>query len=269
LWLVKESGLPTDKIRATFCDIGNDHQWTLDHVKLLSETVHPIETIRPELSFFELAEKKKRFPSAKARFCTEHLKIRPTAEHIEKMKAQGLKPIAVSGVRGDESIERSQLEEWDYSDALGTYSWRPLIKWTVEDVYAIHHRYNVPLNPLYKLGAQRVGCWPCIMSRKAEIRTIALNFPERIDEIRNAEQKFEQQNGRYSSFFARNAVPPRFRTKEFTQDGVPVVDPETNKPMLIATIDDVVRWSLTGHRAKGSYLDEPETTRPCQSGFCE
>jgi hypothetical protein len=40
--------------------------------------------------------------------------------------------------------------------------------------------------------------------------------------------------------------------------------------MMIATIDDVVKWSLTGHRAQGSYLDEPETEKiSCNSGFCE
>lgn len=84
LWMVHESGISRDKIRATFCDIGNDHEWTISHVKLLSETVHPIETIYPERNFFDLAFHKKRFPSTKARFCTEHLKIAPTSEHIGK-----------------------------------------------------------------------------------------------------------------------------------------------------------------------------------------
>lgn len=269
LWLVHESGIPREKIRATFCDIGNDHQWTIEHVALLSERVHPIETIKPELNFFDLCFKKKRFPSSKARFCTEHLKIHPTADHVLSMLQQGLEPIAVSGVRGDESADRAKLEEWDFSGTLICYSWRPLIKWTIEDVYAIHKKYDIPLNPLYSIGAQRVGCWPCIMSRKAEIRTIALKFPERIDEIRAAEEKFERENGRYSSFFARNAIPARFRTKDFHDKGTPVIDPETGDVMKICTIDDVVRWSMTGRRAKGSYLDDPPEPISCKSGFCE
>lgn len=187
-----------------------------------------------------------------------------------KMRYTGIEPIAVSGVRADESEDRSKLNEWDYSGTLLCYSWRPLIRWTIADVYAIHERYNVPLNPLYGLGAKRVGCWPCIMSRKEEIRTIALRFPERIAEIRAAEQKFERDNGRYSSFFPRTSIPERFRTKEYIQDGKPVIDPETGKPMLIATIDDVVRWSMTGYRAQGTYLDNPEKEPiSCKSGFCE
>jgi 3'-phosphoadenosine 5'-phosphosulfate sulfotransferase (PAPS reductase)/FAD synthetase len=269
LWLVRESGLPVAKIQATFCDIGNDHEWTIEHVRLLSERVHPIETIKPPLDFFELARKKTRFPSAKARFCTEHLKVRPTQAHLEALQQAGKKIVAVSGVRADESFERAQLEEFEFSDALGCYQWRPLLGWKIEDVRAIHERHGIPLNPLYALGAQRVGCWPCIMSRKAEIRTIARKFPERIDEIRDAEERFERERGRYSSFFARNMVPPRFRSKDFLQDGTPVPDPETGGTMKIATIDDVVRWSMTGNRAQGSYLDEVGSERPCQSGFCE
>ncbi|MEI9961354.1 MAG: phosphoadenosine phosphosulfate reductase family protein [Limisphaerales bacterium] len=193
LWMIHESGIAREKIVASFCDISNDHPWTLQHVALLSKTVHPIETIYPQASFFELALEKKRFPSTKARFCTEHLKIYPTADHIQALKFSGWKVIAVSGVRADESADRAKLSEWDYSGNLFCYEWRPLIRWTLNDVLAIHAKHNVPLNPLYALGAQRVGCWPCIMSRKAEIRIIALKFPERISEIRAAEQRFETE----------------------------------------------------------------------------
>lgn len=262
IWLVRESGIPAEKIKATFCDISNDHPWTIDHVKLLSDTVHPIETIYPEKGFFDLAFEKKRFPSTKTRFCTEHLKIHPTADHLLKLKYSGIDPIAVSGVRADESEDRKNLPEWDYSGSLLCYSWRPLIRWSLNDVFEIHKRHSIPLNPLYAIGAKRVGCWPCIMSRKEEIRNIAIRFPERIDEIRKWEQRFEEEYGRYSSFFPSKTVPERFRTKPYQlEDGTWI---------NVATIDDVVRWSMTGDRAQGSYLDEsPKERASCNAGFCE
>lgn len=262
LWMLHESGHAPERIKATFCDTGNEHEWTYAHVKLISQTVHPIETIYPRLPFFDLAHAKKRFPSTKRRFCTQHLKIYPSQQHIERMKYYGLDVIAVSGVRADESEERRHLPEWGWSSTLGCPQWRPLIQWTIKDVLAIHKKHGVPLNPLYAIGAQRVGCWPCIMSRKAEIRTIALQFPERIAEIRKAEERLEAEYGRYSSFFARNAVPERFRTKEY-------VTPEGEK-MMVATIDDVVRWALTGDRAQGTWETHPEKEgTSCSSGFCE
>jgi hypothetical protein len=30
-----------------------------------------------------------------------------------------------------------------------------------------------------------------------------------------------------------------------------------------------VRWSMTGKRAKGSYMDDPPEPITCVSGFCE
>lgn len=258
LYMVHESGIPKERILASWCDIGNDHQYTKEQVQMLSVRVHKIETILPELDFFQLALDRKRFPSACARFCTEELKIIPTAEHIQRLKYSGKRIIAVSGVRGDESDERSKLPEWDFSGNLFCWQWRPLLQWRLPDVLAIHKRYDIPMNPLYELGAQRVGCWPCIMSNKAEIRTIALKFPERIKQLRDAEQKFQDLNGRYLSFFAADKVPLRFRSR---------LDKKTGEKF--ATIDDVVKWSMTGKRATGSYLDNPEQARSCNSGFCE
>lgn len=272
LLYVIESGIRKDRILASFCDIGNDHPWTIAHVEKISREIHPVFTIYPNwkdlkkeparLGFFDLALHKRRFPSTKARFCTEVLKIYPTADYIQKLKYDGKKVIAVSGVRADESEDRSKLSEWDWNGNLFTYQWRPLLRWTLNDVLAIHERHSFPLNPLYAIGAQRVGCWPCIMSRKAEIRIIALKFPERIEEIRKAEQEFLKRYGRFSSFFASDKVPERFRSMDFvTADG---------RTVKVATIDDVVRWSLTGDGAEGSWEDdEPEKVMSCGSGFCE
>ena len=261
LWMVHESGIPRHQINATFCDTGNEHEWTYEQVQILSDKVLPIETLKPELDFFALAKKKQRFPSTKVRYCTQFLKIYPSQDHLRYLSQAYSHVVAVSGVRSNESFERAKLLEWDYSGNLMTMQWRPLITWKIEDVVAIHRRYGIPMNKLYAAGAQRVGCFPCIMSRKAEIRMIAQKFPERIAMIRDAENTFEKDNGRYSSFFARNAVPERFRSKAFTT--------KEGEQMNVATIDDVVRWSMTGKRAKGSYLDEEPDPISCSSGFCE
>lgn len=262
LYLLYVLNIPSDRIIVTFCDTGNEHAWTYAHIKYIHKHVHPVITLMPELDYFALALDKRRFPSAMARFCTEFLKIMPSQDFIQSCKYRGFDVITVSGVRADESEDRKNKPEWDYSGTLLCVSWRPLISWTLADVLAIHTQFNVPLNPLYALGAQRVGCWPCIMSRKEEIRTIALKFPERIDQIRKAEQEFETRYGRYSSFFAMDKVPERFRTKPFQLDDGTWIN--------VCTIDDVVKWSLTGDKAQGSWEDEPVKEKVnCNSGFCE
>lgn len=289
LWMVHESGIPLDQIECTFADTGNEHEWTYEHIRKINDEIFPVQWLEPELKYYDLAMKKKRFPGAKTRFCTQWLKIFPSQEHIAKRCKEGYEVITVSGVRANESFERSKLDEYEWNELHGNLlvkQWRPLLKWTLDDVLAIHKKYDFPLNPLYSIGARRVGCFPCIMSRKAEIRLIAQKFPERIDMIREAEQLFEKTYGRYSGFFPRKVVPKRFWSKPYLVDGVqqyekePIYDDdgnkigerETDEPSFVATIDDVVRWSMTGKRAKGSYLDdEDENENPlsCNSGFCE
>lgn len=261
LWMIHESGVPHEKLDVTFSDTGNEHQWTYDHIAMLSEKAFPIQTLMPDLGFYDLAKKKRLFPSNARRFCTEHLKIKPSARHITGLLAACKKVVAVSGVRADESKDRSTLEEWDYSNSLLTLQWRPIIKWTISDVMAIHQKHGIPLNPLYAAGAQRVGCFPCIYSRKAEIRNIALNFPDRFDKIRQTEREIEEECGNIASFFASNTVPERFRTRPYQR--------KDGSWTTVATIDDVAKWSLTGKRAVGSYKDDAPEKIHCMSGFCE
>jgi len=265
LWMLHDSGIPKDKIICTFSDTGNEHDWTYAHVEKINKEIHPVITLKPELDFYELALKKKRFPSTKARFCTQVLKIYPTEDYIEKLKYDGYEVISCSGVRADESEDRKNMPEWDMAGFNVVYpQWRPIIKWKYTDVVSIHEKHKFPLNPLYDIGSQRVGCYPCIMSRKAEVRTIAIKFPDRIDMIREAEEKFEKLYGRYSSFFPASHIPERFRTKQIkTKDG---------REMMVCTINDVVKWSMTGKGAKGHFTDEDGIVNEaigCMSGFCE
>lgn len=246
LWAAYESGIPHNQIVASFCDTKNEAECTYEHIRMLSEKVFPIETIETE-GFFELAKRKKRFPSTKARFCTQELKLKPTKAYIEKLSERG-EVIGLSGVRRGESFERSKLPEWGspLESYFGIREWRPLIDWSLKDVLVIHERYNIPLNPLYSKGAQRVGCFPCIMSSKGELRGIGMYYPERIDRIREAEQEFDNING-MSTFFARNKVPARFRSKEITT--------AKGEQVKVATIDDVVKWANTGKGAAGLPCD--------------
>jgi len=225
-----------------------------------------IERLIPELGFYELALKKKRFPSTKARFCTQFLKIFPSIEWVNNRIAEGHTVLTHSGVRAGESLKRSKLPERDLNGNLLIPEYRPLLRWSLKDVIQIHNEHGLQLNKLYSYGARRVGCFPCIMSNKAEVRSISLNFPERIEMIRKAEQEFLKRFGRYSSFFQRKKTPLRFRTVPYTD--------KNGQTVLVCSIDDVVKWSLTGAKARGRYdeeklFDNTSQNISCDSGFCE
>lgn len=102
--------------------------------------------------------------------------------------ASGEDLVNAVGVRAEESEARSRLLEWEWQEGFDCEVWRPLLAWTEQQVIEIHRRHGLEPNPLYLLGASRVGCWPCIHARKAEIRLVAELTPRRIDEIRQLEK---------------------------------------------------------------------------------
>lgn len=272
LWALFRSDYPKDSLRFTFCDTKNEHEFTYDHVRLLEDVSiknggPKIEWLASDLGFYELALKKKRFPSTRARFCTEHLKIFPTIDWVNAQITEGHSILAHSGVRANESVDRSKLPQRDLNGNLLIEEYRPLLFWTIKDVIQIHQEHGVPMNKLYAAGARRVGCFPCVMSNKAEMRNIAINFTDRIDAIRDAENLFLETHGHHGTFYPPK-IPMRFRTIEVTT--------KKGKKVKVCSIDDVVKWSMTGKRARGSYFEttlfEGDPINPiisCDSGFCE
>ena len=276
LWALYESGYPPDTLWASFANTMNEHDWTYDYVRMLSEkyfkpvTGRHIEWIQPPLGFVDLAMKKRRFPARKSRFCTQLLKMKPTQAYLYALMDQlGGVPLLHSGVRAAESAERAKLEPRGFNDYMALPVYRPLLNWTIDDVWAIHKRYGVKPNPLYAMGARRVGCFPCINSCKAEIRMIATKFPERIAQIRQIEQNFQKSRNKISTFFARKTVPLHLRSKEITTaDG---------RTMKVCTIDDVVEWSKTARGGRQyellfdevDFSDDDFAACPNTFGVCE
>src|SRR3990172_316628 len=123
---------------------------------------------------------------------------------------------------------------------------RPLVEWTETDVIEIHRRHGLPPNPLYLMGARRVGCWPCIFASKAEISLVAEHDPARIDTIRALEA--ETNASRMATFSARGEMM-RYPATFFTlrPDG---------KTHVAAPIDAVVEWARESGPEQPTLFDE-------------
>ena len=194
---LQELGIP---YRAVNMDTGWEHADTDHYVReVLPKYIGPIETIvgpmtvKPEAqalvdeiegmlgresAMVRLVLNKGSFPSRMGRFCTEQLKTKVMKQYLDGLDNE---PLNAVGVRASESVARSKLPEWEWWRLADCEQWRPLLRWSDQDVVDIHKRHNVPPNPLYLRGAHRVGCWPCVYARKSEIRNIAETDPERID----------------------------------------------------------------------------------------
>lgn len=175
----------------------------VDEVEAQRRIESALEVLHPTGNpFLDLCLWKGRFPSTKARFCTQFLKIKPIFDQVYiPLWDKGKKIVSWQGVRADESLARSKLNEYEETPE-GLLIYRPLLKWTVEDVFAIHKRMGIEPNPLYLHGMGRVGCMPCINANKDELYEIARRFPDEIDRVAKMEElvsKSAKQGG--ATFF--------------------------------------------------------------------
>lgn len=234
-----------------FCDGGWEHPFTIQYVhemeRLLNE--HVTHVRGPE-TFEQRVRRLRGFPSSGIRWCTSELKIQPTARELERIREETGDDVQVlTGIRAEESRTRAEMPEREYFDAYDCDQWRPLLHWTLADVIAEHHRAGVPLNPLYRLGAERVGCWPCINAGKTEIRLVADLDPKRIDQIRAMEQITK------NTMFSKEA-PKSERIEGAKRTELPL------------PIDDAVAWSRTKRGGKQLQLVRP-SSGCVRWGICE
>ena len=300
LWCVYESGWDLSKLVVSFCDTGNEDALTYEYVNMLSE-IHPIERVHPPLDFWELARKKHRFPSARARFCTSRLKVRPSMKYIRELTERG-NVLLLSGItkrEGNSQNGRGELPVFGTNETFGLDQYLPIYNLNIGEIWGMHRRHiplsvtldmiandgnlsdahkkeltdrqekhGIPRNPLYDMQATRVGCFPCIHSRKLEIRAMAKYRPDRIDFIE--QQEVEVGKGRanndISTFFHPKATTENFRSKDvIAKDG---------RIVPVPTIRDVVAWAHTSRGGKqfqmelAAFNDDPPEICDYR-GMCE
>lgn len=154
-----------------FCDTGWEVSITSAYIaevdQALGLSVITLRSEKYENGFVDLCRLKGRAPSARARFCTEALKVRPMIDWLKTLDDEAT---VYQGIRADESESRSKMQAREWSDDYDAWIERPLFHWTVEQVFAIAAKWGIKPNPLYLLGAKRVGCFPCVMVNMGELK---------------------------------------------------------------------------------------------------
>ena len=262
LLALREAELPH---RAVFADTGWEAPETYAYMDTLRQRLDlQIDVVGVEGGMRSQIMHRAGFPARMQRWCTRKLKLEPLRGYHDDVEGQtGVETVAVLGVRAAESRARAKLPELEDEPCAerrwGGWVWRPILRWSLEDVLQMHRRHDVPMNPLYHAGHERVGCYPCIYARKEEIRLIAERSPSRIDEIRDLEAAVVELRrtrnietpGRYAhevgTYFQGRAVRSGF-----------------------VAIDEVVLWSRTDHGGRQLPLLAPVPTGGCMRwGLCD
>jgi hypothetical protein len=155
---------------------------------------------------------KGRFPSIGAQFCTEETKVKPIQDQVIVPALEGGDVVQWLGIRRQESKKREDTPvfrrvRWIEPKRNLIY-YAPLAEWTWQDVFAMHDRHGIKPNPLYSKGAGRVGCWPCIHARKAELALIARIDPAAPELLREWEILVADASKRgAATFFSADTTP--------------------------------------------------------------
>lgn len=122
-------------------------------------------------------------PSQTLRWCCSVHKTTPQLLTLRKIVGKNnLVEMAFVGVRGDESVKRSN---YDYI-SLGTkhkgqYSCNPILYWGAAEVYLHIFKNKLHLNEAYKRGNSRAGCLVCPMSSEKNDFMRHKNYPYQVD----------------------------------------------------------------------------------------
>lgn len=252
---LRDQGIEHDRV---FMDTGWESEKTYDYLRgELTRVLGPITEIRGKLQMEDLVRKKGMFPSRVRRFCTQELKVFPMRDYMRSVEEECINAV---GIRAAESAARAKQPEWEWSDTFDCEVWRPILRWTEQQVIDIHKRHGLRPNPLYLEGASRVGCWPCIFARKGEIAHIARTDPERIDRIRALEADVGEASDARRIEQGKEelrARPAWFQAKIGRTNCWP--------------IDTVVEWSKTAHGGRNGdlFASDPSDEGCMRWGLCE
>jgi 3'-phosphoadenosine 5'-phosphosulfate sulfotransferase (PAPS reductase)/FAD synthetase len=291
---LQDLGFQPEEYDRVFFDTGWEHSLVYQYLREeLPSIVGPILWLRAEVSLSDELEPiarafeerlgveysamvrlcltKGMFPSRVRRFCTQGLKVKPAQDFLRPL---GDSIVNAVGIRAQESAARALMLEWEHSGAFGCEVWRPLIDWSEEDVIAIHQGHGVKPCRLYlEQGATRVGCYPCIFSRKAELRAMSNYSPERISILADLEKAVGE------------LAVERYRAAGTTLEkkgyGLPgwFVAPRSAKQKdgkrsgKCWPIDKVIRWARTSRGGSLNQIElftDPQGHQGCvRWGMCE
>lgn len=166
---IVQRSLPHNAFKVLFGDTGMEFPDTYDCIRKISEycKVHGIEFLRAKS---ELTPNQTWScfgpPAVTNRWCCSVHKTSPQVRLLQRVTGiSNFTGMAFTGVRGDESIARSEYEDVSLGGKhQGQYSCHPIIEWNSAELFNYIYANDLILNEAYRKGNTRAGCLVCPMS---------------------------------------------------------------------------------------------------------
>lgn len=105
-------------------------------------------------------------PAQKIRWCCSVHKTSPQILLLREITSNpSFSGMAFTGIRGDESVSRSQYDDINFGEKhKGQYSYHAILGWSSAEVFLYIYENKLLINEAYKKGNSRAGCLVCPMA---------------------------------------------------------------------------------------------------------
>lgn len=182
--LVQRS-LPHNTFKVLFGDTGMEFPDTYIEMEKIQEwcNINNIEFLRAKSSLpTEMTWRYFGPPAVTIRWCCSVHKTSPQVMLLQKYtEKQGFTGMAFTGIRGDESVSRSEYDDISFGRKhRGQFSCHPILEWNSAELFAYIYQEDLILNESYKKGNSRAGCLVCPMSTGKHEYMKAQCYPQEV-----------------------------------------------------------------------------------------
>lgn len=175
LYLCELTGI---NMNILWINTGLEHPEVIDFVQKILKAV-PFDKIIIERKdmFWKYVEK---FgpPTTNFKWCGKILKFATLKRHLKKVYGES-KFLSVGGCRRREEPERFSWWKVSKNKYFSQETFiQPIIEWSDLEVWLYIWSRNLPQNPLYELGFERVACWMCPGKEIYEFDLVKSRYPE-------------------------------------------------------------------------------------------
>ncbi len=187
--------LPDTDFKVLFIDTGIEFPETVKYVEESSRMLGfqdklIIERVSTEV--FWNAFDKFGPPGRDFRYCCKFAKLAPIKRAIDRIY-KGEQCISFVGQRRYESFQRTGSDVWQNSYISNQINVSPIQNWTSLLIWMYIMWKDLPYNPLYDTGYERIGCWVCPSSDMAQLNILKENHTELYEKLHAAVDKWKDE----------------------------------------------------------------------------
>jgi len=237
LHLARKAGVE----KAFFIDTGIELPETVEFV-----ASQGVEIVRKGGDFFQAVEKAGP-PGKDHRWCCKLLKLHPLKIYL----ADTGPCVTIQGNRWYESWNRADLDETSQNPANPLQlNVSPIRNWRALEVFLYLWWQEVPMNPLYEKGLERIGCYLCPAALESEYEGLREMHPDLTDRWDEFLVRWAEKNGLPDAYhqwglWRWRALPPKMR-EVCRERGIAVNEDFTLKEAPVRNVEKAAAMKSTG-----------------------